>query len=176
MSLAEIKALDIGKSEGRAFAGERIPTMDEVFSRLAVPLLGHRDQVQSARGHGVAASLSRLIDAHGLADRVGRLVLNPSPLNISRPSAAISDGHIWTDSPELPAILRGGAGPDRRRGLLKPDHAVLGKPRSIGSGRASEETVAGRWTIRNGPTPHFARRARIVTNRPQDMVDLWKGA
>lgn len=65
-TLAELKALDAGSWFGPAFAGERIPTLEEVLVRVAgrVPL-----QVEiKGRTEGVTEATIAALRAHGLLD------------------------------------------------------------------------------------------------------------
>jgi glycerophosphoryl diester phosphodiesterase len=70
LTLAELKQLDAGKPFDPAFAGERIPTLDEVFALSAgrEPPLILLDL--KADDSNLAADLAKLVNKHGLRERV----------------------------------------------------------------------------------------------------------
>jgi glycerophosphoryl diester phosphodiesterase len=81
-TLAELKALDAGVKFDARFAGERIPTLQEVFDLVA----GNRAFVnveiktQSPRGDGLEEKLVALIRRYGLEERLLVSSFNPFAL------------------------------------------------------------------------------------------------
>jgi glycerophosphoryl diester phosphodiesterase len=75
LTAAELSALDAGAWFGPAFAGARMPTLDEVLDRYGGRLtlmleIKLRGGLRSARGHAVlAAEVARKVAERGLTDR-----------------------------------------------------------------------------------------------------------
>lgn len=68
-SLAEIRALDAGASRGPAFAGARVPLLEEVFEALPGAFVNVELKTQG-RDLRLAAAAARVIRAAGAGDRV----------------------------------------------------------------------------------------------------------
>jgi glycerophosphoryl diester phosphodiesterase len=71
LSFAELRRLDAGSWKGREFAGERIPTFEEVIE--AVPervVLFAELKAGSAKSPGIEAALARFIRERNVTDRV----------------------------------------------------------------------------------------------------------
>jgi len=78
-----LAALDAGSWFGSAFAGERIPRLAEVLSRLAERRPGRSLPIAAvieAKGPGTGAPLAEAIQVSGLADRVAICAFDPSEL------------------------------------------------------------------------------------------------
>lgn len=81
MTLAELKELDAGVKFRRSFAGERIPTLQEVADAVGRRLLLNIElKARGARDDGLAAAVVRCIEANHLVERVvvssfGRLAI-----------------------------------------------------------------------------------------------------
>jgi glycerophosphoryl diester phosphodiesterase len=90
LTLVELKALDAGAWFGPAFAGERIPTLDEVleaYGRRAVLLLEIklRGGARSAAGHrALAEAVAERVAQAGLLDRTFLLCFGLEPLEAAR--------------------------------------------------------------------------------------------
>lgn len=96
MGLIALKALDAGSWFGPQFAGERIPTLGEVFERMPADLLFNIELKLpwTMRETGLEGQVLRLIDKYGVADRV--LLSSFHPLALRRVK------RMW---PELPVGL-----------------------------------------------------------------------
>ncbi len=98
MSLAEIKALDAGRSFDPRFAGERIPTLGEVFEALGQLLLFNVElKGLSLKPDGLEAVVAQTIARHNMASRV--IVSSFNPLRLRRfrrllPQVAIGYLHM----------------------------------------------------------------------------------
>lgn len=108
MTLAEIKELDAGSYFDARFAGERIPTLSEVFEALGQRLLFNVElKGTSARPDGLEAIVAEAISRHNLVSRV--IVSSFNPLRLRRfrrllPEVAIGYLHM----PGLPLHQRWG--------------------------------------------------------------------
>lgn len=71
LPLAALKELDAGSWFSPAFAGERIPTLDQVFEAVGRRLLINVElKVRGRPAGGLAEAVARRVADHGLADRV----------------------------------------------------------------------------------------------------------
>jgi len=106
MVLAQLKELDAGSWFDPAFAGERIPTLQEVFD-----VIGHRLLVNveikslPGRSRGLEAEVVRLIEDNSLAHRVIVSSFNPLSLRkVKRLNPNILTALLY--APDLPLLLR----------------------------------------------------------------------
>ncbi len=106
MTLAQIKALDAGSYKDPKYAGERIPTLAEVFEAIGDRLLINVElKGSSFRQDGQEAAVAALIDRYGLASRVIVSSFNPVRLRRLRklaPHVPIGFLHF----PDGPLLLR----------------------------------------------------------------------
>lgn len=106
LALDEIKRLDAGSKFGAAFAGERVPTLDEVFDAVADRLLinielTHYDSLRD----GLEYRVVELIEKRGLSERV--MVSSFSPLSlrhVKRAAPGIVCGLLYM--PDMPLFFR----------------------------------------------------------------------
>jgi len=106
LTLDALKRLDAGAKFDPKFAGESIPTLEEVFEAVADRLLinvelTHYDNLRDGLEYRVVA----LIDTHGLAERV--IVSSFSPLSLRHVKQAarrIACGLLYM--PDLPLFFR----------------------------------------------------------------------
>ena len=71
LTLAEIKQLDAGSHKGPQFAGERVPTLEEVLTTFGDRLLTNIElKPQSKPNIPLVATVADLVDRLGLAERV----------------------------------------------------------------------------------------------------------
>lgn len=106
MTLAQLKELDAGSYFDTAFAGERIPTLEEVLEAV-----GHRILLNvelkslSLRDDGLESAVIPLVHRHGLNERVLFSSFNPFSLRRAKKLAPdIAVGLLY--SPNLPLPLR----------------------------------------------------------------------
>jgi glycerophosphoryl diester phosphodiesterase len=82
-SLSELKELDAGGWFAPAFAGERIPTLQEVIDEVGKNLLLNVEiKTKSLQGEGLAESVVETIVSNGLSERV--IVSSFNPLAVQR--------------------------------------------------------------------------------------------
>ena len=104
-TLAELKELDAGSWFDDRFAGQRIPTLQEVIVEVGHQLLLNIELKTKAFGSGgLAAEVVRLIEDHNLVHRVVVSSFNPFPLRqVKKLNPRINTGLIY--SFDLPAHL-----------------------------------------------------------------------
>jgi glycerophosphoryl diester phosphodiesterase len=106
MTLAQLKELDAGSWFDPAFAGERIPTLQEVFGTIGHCLLVNVE-IKSllGRSRGLEAEVVRLIEDGNLAHRVIVSSFNPLSLwRVKRLNPNIPTALLY--APHLPLFLR----------------------------------------------------------------------
>jgi glycerophosphoryl diester phosphodiesterase len=160
VDLARLKTLDAGAHFGPAFAGERILTLDEVFERF-----GHRVaidvEVKSVKGSddaGLARQLARLVERHGLTDRVFVTSFSPYLLEaLRRENPAIARGQLYgtfADSDlaahERFALRHRLLNRRARPGLLAVEHTLVSSRRAVRRLQRRGYRVLA-WTV-NTPT------------------------
>lgn len=125
-SLAELKELDFGGWFGPQFAGERIPTLDEVFDHLGPAVLVNIElKTESLRSSGLEAAVADLIARRRLYDRVIVSSFNPIALwRLRRLETRIAVGLLY--APNLPIFLaRAWLRPVVRPQALHPEQTLV---------------------------------------------------
>jgi len=179
LSLAEIRALDVGSWFDPAFAGEAPPTLAEVLEEFAGDLYVDIEMKSGKTSHDpLPEALAELLRGFGEPVRRGVTVSSFNPLALRRFKALLPDiatAVIYCASPEVPWYLHRGqgrwiAGCD----YLKPVHTRIHPWSAI-----IARTFGGRplvpWTVDDpGAARELLHRGctGIVTNRPQDMRAL----
>ncbi len=106
MTLAQLKELDAGRWFDPTFAGERIPTLQEVFDALGHRLLINVElKSLPGRSRGLEAEVVRLIEDHNLTYRIIVSSFNPFSLRTVRrlnPNVPIA----LLYAPDQPVFLR----------------------------------------------------------------------
>jgi glycerophosphoryl diester phosphodiesterase len=83
LTLADIRRVDAGAWKDAAYAGERVPLLEEVFEAVGQRVLIDVElKDMSLRGNGLEAAVAVLIEKHDLADRV--LISSFNPLALRR--------------------------------------------------------------------------------------------
>ena len=108
----ELAQLDVGSWFGDEFSGERIPLLEEVFDLLGERMYYDIEIKQEGRECGLLEeSLRRMICERELRKRVMVSSFNPYSLReLLRLDGNLSTALIYTNGPEFPLLLRGGAG------------------------------------------------------------------
>jgi len=106
LPLADLKRLDAGSKFDTKFAGEPVPTLEEVFDSVADRLLINVELTNyNDLRDGLEYKVVELIERRGLADRV--MVSSFSPLNlrhVKRAAPGIVCGLLYM--PEMPLLFR----------------------------------------------------------------------
>lgn len=126
LPLAELKQLDFGSWFGPQFAGERIPTLDEVFDSLSPPALVNIElKSMSLRDNGLEAAVATLVRRRAIYDRVIVSSFNPVALwRLRRLDPHIEIGLLY--APNLPIILaRAWLRPWVRPHALHPEQTLV---------------------------------------------------
>ena len=108
MTLGQLKDLDAGSWFGPAFAGERIPTLAEVFSAIGERLLVNVElKTTGMRDQGLERTVLALIERHRMEDHVLISSFNPFALRrCKRLAPRVRAGLLV--APDLPLSLRRG--------------------------------------------------------------------
>lgn len=116
-TLAELRQLDAGSWFAPAFAGQHIPTLQEVIDAGGGNLLLNIElKTKSLRDDGLAAAVVRIIEGNGLVDRALVSSFNPLALwRVRRLNPRILIGLLY--APHLPVLLRR----PWLRSLIRPD-------------------------------------------------------
>jgi glycerophosphoryl diester phosphodiesterase len=106
LTLAQLKELDAGSSFAPAFAGEHIPTLQEVLEAVGGQLLLNIElKTVSPRDHGLERAVIDQVKQHELSDRVLLSSFNPFSLRRAKGIAPhIPTGLLY--APGMPLPLR----------------------------------------------------------------------
>jgi glycerophosphoryl diester phosphodiesterase len=171
----ELRELDMGSWKGRAWRGERMPRLEEVFEHLGEGVYYDLELKNTRRtDYGLESGLARVLaERPALAERC--IVSSFNPIALARFKALaprIPTAIIWSGDKDLPFFLRHGEG--RWLGgtdALKPEASKMGP------------SVTARWA-RRGAYPFIswtvdeadeARRLLalgcegLISNRPLDI-------
>ena len=173
-TLEELKRLDAGSKFSPAFAGERIPTLGEVFDVLEAHTIVNVELKTASKGdNGLEAATIALVRGRGLQDRVILSSFNPfSLLRVRRLAPELKVGLLY--APDLPVYLRKAW----FRFVLKPDalhpryQMVDARYMAWAKKQGCDVNV---WTV-DDPTDirHLADLGvnAIITNRPDIARDV----
>jgi glycerophosphoryl diester phosphodiesterase len=108
LTLSQLKELDAGSWFDPAFAGERIPTLEEVFSAVGDQLLVNAElKTTGIRDEGLERTVLALIQRHRMEDRV--LVSSFNPFALRRCKKLVPQVRVAVlVAPDLPLVLRRG--------------------------------------------------------------------
>jgi glycerophosphoryl diester phosphodiesterase len=177
-SLSALKRLDAGAWKDARFKGERIPTLDEVFSEFGDSLYYDIEiKLNGKERTGQEKDLADCIERHGLASRVTVTSFNPFPLLYFKEIRTdIPTGIIWTDNIFLPWFLRLGAGAwISACDYLKPDAKSIAHPSILWLGAERRRALVP-WVVDDpaqarGLMKHGA--SGFITNKPQEMGEFY---
>ena len=154
--LAAIRELDAGQWRGQEFRGQKVPLLEEVFDAFGGRLYFDVELKWDSRiNNGLERKVVELIRRHGLEDRCLLSSFNPCCLLRARRLAPrMPLAHIWSNTPELPHLLRYGVA-----ALFLPGPLAKPQGRSIRAWNAALFRLLGSsllaWTVDD---PQEARR------------------
>jgi glycerophosphoryl diester phosphodiesterase len=168
LPLAELKRLDAGAHVGPAFAGERIPTLDEVLEAVGAHMLLNVElKSKGMRETGLARAVASAVMAHGAANRFLLSSFNPFMLRrAKRLAPGILAALIYAPGLPLP-LRRAWLAPLVPHEARHPQHTVVDE-RYVAWARRRGYLVNA-WTV---DEPSDMRRLialgvdGIVSNRP----------
>ncbi len=175
LTVAELKKLDAGSSFSADFAGERIPTLDEVLDAFGGRLyIDIELKTRKASGDPLPHLVAQTLQARGLQGSVVISSFNPLSLRTFKAAAPeYPTSVIWCQDDELPSYLRRGQG----RWLAGCDYLKPIHTKATAFSLSLLGRIGGRpfvpWTVDD---PARAKEliqlgcAGVITNRPQDMV------
>ncbi len=111
MTLPQVKELDAGRTFGPAFAGEHIPTLEEVIAEVGDRLLLNIELKPSPRQHGLEEAVATLIARMGMTHRVWFSSFRPYMLYTIRTFAPDVPCGMLYDPMSFAARLLGGITP-----------------------------------------------------------------
>jgi glycerophosphoryl diester phosphodiesterase len=176
-SVSRIKELDAGSSFGPAFAGERVPLLNEVLDAFSGELyidieLKSKKVWNDPLPKALAALLrDRAKTAKGLERRITVSSFNPFALAaFKRAAPEFATAIIWSGHEELPFYLRRGQGrwisgcdylkPIKTMAAPLPFARAIGRPMVAWT---ADDIELAAELVKKGC-------AGVVTNRPQDIV------
>ena len=99
-SLAELRQLDAGSWFSPEFAGEQIPTLDEILSFAAQADVNLYREIKTGSGYGIERALVAALRGRAEAVRVVVLSFDPHSLElVRRLDRVIMSGLLWDDDP-----------------------------------------------------------------------------
>lgn len=177
MTLAELKALDAGAWFGEAFAGTRIPTLNEVFEAVGQKLYVNVEiKSESAETDGVEQVTADVIAQYNMQERVIVSSFNPLALHRFRqimPEVAI--GFLYSpDMPiDTPALMRQLNLPYE---ALHPYHEMIDAAYMEQAKRDGHRVNV--WTV-NDPARTLELRDfgvdAVITDKPDVMLKALRG-
>jgi glycerophosphoryl diester phosphodiesterase len=179
MSLAEIRAIDVGSFFGPRFSGERPPLLAEVLEEFCPDLYVDIElKSRKTKEDPLPGAAAKLLKALGRAVEESVVVSSFNPLCLrafKRASPRIPAAVIYSVNPEAPPALRRGAGRFIAGcDYVKPEYAQATAFAGFWIGGLERRPLVP-WTVDD---PALAERllglgcAGIITNRPQDMAGL----
>ncbi len=154
--LEAIRALDAGQWRGEEFRGQKVPLLEEVLEAYGRRLYFDVELKWDSRvDNGLERKVVEAIRRHGLQDRCLLSSFNPCCLLRARRLAPeMPMAHIWSNTPELPRLLRFGVA-----ALFLPGPLAKPQGRSIRAWNAALFRLVGSsllaWTVDD---PREARR------------------
>ncbi len=170
LTLDEIRALDAGSWYGEDFAGERVPTLREVFEATADSGIGLFIEVKDPDEYpNIASDLAELIEEQGVAERSWVISFDHEFLQRMRELApGVRLAAVWGDrlpssdeAAEFDAV-------DARYTLY------IGNPGAVNSFREAGLQVVA-WTVDDEPTMRRLIELGvngITTNRPDVLLAI----
>jgi len=110
VELSEMRGLDAGGWFSPEFRGQKVPLLDEVLARFGRRLYFDVELKWDRRkGNGLEERVIEVIRRHGLEERCLLSSFNPfCILRARRLAPEMATAHIWSNTSELPFILRHG--------------------------------------------------------------------
>lgn len=126
MTLPQLKRLDAGASFDPAFAGERIPTLEEVLQAFGDDLLLNIElKATSLRSDGLERATVALVERYGLTRRVLLSSFNPLCLwRVKRMALEVPVGLLYAPDSPLP-LRRGWLAPLLAYEACHPEHSLV---------------------------------------------------
>jgi glycerophosphoryl diester phosphodiesterase len=174
LTLTQLKELDAGSWFDPAFAGERIPTLQEVLGTIGDQLLVNVDlKTISVRDEGLERTVLALIERHRMEDSV--LISSFNPLALRRCKRVTPRVRVaLMVAPDLPLALRHGwlAGLFPHE-AYHPEHTMVDKRYMAWAHR--RHCIVNAWTVNN---PDEMQRLLalgvdgIITDMPDVLYDV----
>ncbi|MEA1911975.1 MAG: glycerophosphodiester phosphodiesterase family protein, partial [Spirochaetota bacterium] len=176
-SLDDIKKLDAGSWFDKSFAGEKIPTLDEVFKLMGTRVYYDIEIKHRNKHYGeLEKKLTAKIKEWKFENRVIISSFNPiAILGIRKEAPMLNTAVIYTKWKELPWYLRTGGGKYIcKPNILKPTRHQI-NPRTMFINKKIEGYPVITWTeddIEKAEKYINMGVDGIVTNVPENMLDM----
>jgi glycerophosphoryl diester phosphodiesterase len=177
LSLREVRDADVGAAFGKAFAGAHPPLLSEVIEEFAPGLyIDIELKSEKASGDPLPALTAREVLRFSERVRESLVVSSFNPFALrafKRLCPQVATAIIWCDAPEVPLVLRRGAGSWLSRcDYLKPRHDQA--PRRARKGHQAALPVVP-WTVDDAALARALLEggcAGLISNRPQDILPV----
>jgi glycerophosphoryl diester phosphodiesterase len=175
LDFAHLSSLNAGSWRGSAFAAEKIPRLQDLFSEFGPDFYYDIEiKANDTKDHGLEVRLAQLIDDFRLTGNVAVSSFNPIALKrFKKIRGDIPTAIIWSKGKEVPPLLRYGLG-----GIisgcdyLKPNYQeFLRSPFAHYPFMSMRKIVP--WTVDNAGDARLLLEAGvcgIITNRPQELI------
>lgn len=168
MPLAQIKALDAGSTFSPAFAGEPIPTLEEVLAEVGHKLLIDIELKYSPRQQGLEAAVASLVARMGLQERLWFSSFHPHTLYAIRQLAPAIPCGLLYDPMSFGTRLLGIVTPHE---AIHPQAALVRGSLVRRAHRHHRRVVT--WTVDDAPTARRMARRQVdvvITNEPARLL------
>ena len=176
-TMEELKRLDAGLWYGRKFAGERVPSLEEVFEAMPEDFPVYVEvKARGPNGLSLAGAVAGVIRRYERWDSTVVASFNPLAVIYLRLAySRIVRGYIWSRKHLLPLRARWFE-PLAAPHWLAPDRGTL-TPRLLARAHAQGKLVAA-WDMDGGPDMDSMSRMgldAVITDRPDLMVEQRHG-
>ena len=169
-----LRSVDVGSRFSSRFAGERIPTLAEVFAVLPAGMLVNVElKCETARDHGLTASALRVIAADQGRHEIVLSSFNPLCLARVRLLAPRSRVGLLFESGQPPVLRSGRLAPLLATSSIHPEHGLCSKERVGRWHRQGLQVLT--WTVDAPADVERCCRAGVdglITNRPAATLAL----
>jgi glycerophosphoryl diester phosphodiesterase len=175
-----IRALDAGSWVAPQFRGQRVPLLEEVLASCGERLYYDIElKWDRKEANGLEEAVVACLRRHGLQRRCLLSSFNPYCIaRLRRLTPQLPTAHIWTDSRELPFLLRHG-----EAGLLLPTPFIKPEAGRISPLRALTYRLLGSrmlaWTVDDGEEARRLLRLGVrgfISNDPGGLRGELRGA
>ena len=177
LTVSELKQLDVGSHMHPSFAGQRIPTLEEVFQRYAGAVYFDVElKVGGIKDTGIAKKTWDIITAFQMESSVLISSFNPFAIRYfnALSKGILPSAVIFCDSEEVPKVLRHGWGRHIARcSVLKPAQDLINEQLMYRFATKKDYPILA-WTVNDyqtGKTLLSLGVDGIISNNPSLFMD-----
>jgi glycerophosphoryl diester phosphodiesterase len=177
--LEEIKKLDAGSWFDESFAGEKVPTLDEVFELLGTSVYYDIEIKHRKKKYGkMEKTLVEKIHQWNLEDRIIISSFNPfAILGVRQADPQLNTAIIYCDKEEIPWWIRNGGGKYIcKPNILKPCGYMV-NPLIMFINKKIQGYNIVTWTVDDSALAEKNLNHGvdgIITNAPEKMLDMFR--